>query len=52
MHATTTNLGGEPVARGWEQARAFLAEGEMILGAVDERLRVFDAEADGEGLGL
>jgi hypothetical protein len=52
MHAAVADLGGEAVACGRQQARPFLPGIEVILVAVDERLRVLDAETDGEGLGF
>jgi hypothetical protein len=52
MDAAVADLGGEAVAGRGEEAGARGAGGEVVLDAVDERLRVLDAEADGEGFGL
>ena len=49
VNATVLDLGGEAVAGGGEDVRAFLFRMEVVLGAVDEGLRVFDADSDGEG---
>jgi hypothetical protein len=52
MHAAVADLGGEAVAGGGEQARARFVFRQVVLLVVDEPLRVFDAEADGEGFGF
>lgn len=52
MHAAVADFGGQTVACGRQEARPFELGIEMVLGAVDEWLRMLDPETNGEGLGL
>ena len=49
VNAAVSDLGGEAVACGGEEARALLATRDVVLNLVDHRLGMLDADADGEG---